>query len=64
VLGDRAAVQYTALDEQSALTELMRVDLDQAKPNSLTGGPSLRPFPTYVAGRGLLRGTFGGRVIG
>ena len=64
VLGDRGTVQYTALDEQAALTELMRVELDQAKPNSLTGGPSLRPFPTYEAGRGLLRGTFGGRVIG
>jgi hypothetical protein len=63
-LGSDSVVKYTALDEQAALTELMRVELDQAKPNSLTGGPSLRPFPTYEAGRGLLRGTFGGQVIG
>jgi hypothetical protein len=64
VLGSESVVRYTALDEQAALTELMRVEIDQAQPNSLTGGPSLRPFPTYEAGRGLIRGTFGGRVVG
>lgn len=64
VLGSDSIVKYTALDEQMALTELMRVELDQSKPNSLTGGPTLRPFPTYEAGRGLLRGTYGGTVIG
>jgi hypothetical protein len=64
VLGSESIVRYTAIDEQAALTELMRVELDQAKPNSLTGGPSLRPFLTYEAGRGLIRGTFGGRVVG
>lgn len=64
VLGSDSIVKYTALDEQMALTELMRVELDQSKPNSLTGGPTLRPFPTYEAGRGLLRGTSGGTLIG
>jgi hypothetical protein len=64
VLGSDSAVKYTAYDEQAALTELMRVELDQSKPNSLTGGPTVRPFPTYEAGRGLLRGIAGGRVIG
>lgn len=64
VLGSDSIVKYTSYDEQMALTELMRVELEQSKPNSLTGGPSLRPFPTYEAGRGLLRGTYGGQVIG
>jgi hypothetical protein len=64
VLGSDSAVKYTAYDEQAALTELMRVELDQSKPNSLTGGPTVRPFPTYEAGRGLMRGIYGGRVIG
>lgn len=64
VLGSDSIVKYTALDEQAALTELMRVELDQARPNSLTGGPSLRPFPTYEAGRGLMRGVYGGQIIG
>ena len=64
VLGSDSVVRVSFQDEQTALTELMRVELDQSKPNSLTGGPSLRPFPTYEAGRGLLRGTYGGQVIG
>ena len=64
VLGSDSAVKFGAYDEQAALTELMRVELDQSKPNSLTGGPTMRPFPTYEPGRGLLRGTYGGRVIG
>jgi hypothetical protein len=63
-LGSDSVVKYTAYDEQAALTELMRVELDQSKPNSLTGGPTMRPFPTYEAGRGLMRGISGGRVIG
>jgi len=37
-----------------ALVELQRVELEQAQPNSLTGGPGLRPFPTYSPGLGLL----------
>jgi hypothetical protein len=53
-LGSDSAVRYTAMDEQMALIELQRVELDQAQPNSLTGGPGLRPFPTYSPGLGLL----------
>lgn len=64
VLGSDSTIRYTALDEQAALTELMRTELAQSQPNSLTGGPGLRPFPTYQPGWGLMRGTFGGQVIG
>lgn len=64
VLGSDSVVRYTALDEQAALTELIRVEMDQAQPNSLTGGPRMKPFPTYEPGFGLMRGTYGGRVIG
>lgn len=63
-LGSDSIVKYTAADEQAALTELMRVELEQSQPNSLTGGPGLRPFPTYVAGYGLLRGVSGGHLVG
>jgi hypothetical protein len=54
VLSSDAIFKYTALDEQMALVELQRVELEQAQPNSLTGGPGLRPFPTYSPGMGLL----------
>lgn len=64
VLGSDSTIRYTALDEQAALTELMRTEIAQAQPNSLTGGPGLRPFPTYQPGWGLLRGVNGGQIIG
>ena len=54
VLSSDSIFKYTALDEQQALTELQRVELEQAQANSLTGGPGLRPFPTYSPGHGLL----------
>jgi hypothetical protein len=54
VLGADTVFRYTAMDEQMALVELQRVELEQAQPNSLTGGPGLRPFPTYSPGLGLL----------
>jgi hypothetical protein len=54
VLGSDSIFKYTALDEQNALVELQRVELEQAQANSLTGGPGLRPFPTYSPGLGLL----------
>lgn len=63
VLGDSSSFQYTALDEQAALVELQRVEIEQAQPNSLTGGPGLRPFPTYSPGMGLL-GRNGGYLRG
>jgi hypothetical protein len=54
VLGDSNNFRYTAMDEQQSLTELQRVELEQVQANSLTGGPGLRPFPTYSPGLGLL----------
>jgi hypothetical protein len=63
VLSSDAIFKYTALDEQMALTELQRVEIEQAQPNSLTGGPGLRPFPTYSPGLGLL-GRSGGSLRG
>ena len=45
MLGSDSLVNYTAIDEQAALTALMQVEYDQANPNSLTGGPFSAPFP-------------------
>lgn len=61
MLGSDSVTNYTAIDEQAALTELMRIEYEQAQPNSLTGAI---PMPTYRAGSGLQRGVFGGAVIG
>lgn len=54
VLSSDSIFKYTVMDEQQALVELQRVELEQAQANSLTGGPGLRPFPTYSPGLGLL----------
>ena len=54
VLSSDSIFKYTAMDEQAALVELQRVEIEQAQANSLTGGPGLRPFPTYSPGLGLL----------
>ena len=54
VLSDDSIFKYTKLDEQDALVELQRVELEQAQANSLTGGPGLKPFGTYSPGLGLL----------
>ena len=62
MLGDTNLIQYTAVDEQAALTELQQVEFEQAQPNSLTNGPGMAPVPTYNAGEGLLRGIYGGIV--
>ncbi len=62
VLGSDSVTNYTAVDEQAALTELMRVEMEQSQPNSITGG--LAPMPTYRAGRGIVRGIYGGVQIG
>jgi hypothetical protein len=64
MLGSDSLVNYTAIDEQAALTALMQVEYDQSNPNSLTGGPFSAPFPTYSADTGLRRGMFGGARIG
>jgi hypothetical protein len=64
MLGADSLVNYTAIDEQAALAELMRVEYGQSQPNSLTGGPFSVPMPTYSAESGLRRGMFGGARIG
>ena len=64
MLGSDSLVQYTAVDEQAAMTELMRVEMEQSHPNSLTGGPFSGPMPTYSAEQGLRRSMFGGNRIG
>jgi len=64
MLGSDSLTQYTAVDEQAALTELMRVEYNQSQPNSLTGGPGMVPIPTYSPELGLLRGVHGGVSIG
>ena len=62
VLGSDSVTQFTAIDEEAAMTELMRVEMLQANANALTGGPYSRPFPTYQPSLGLMRG--GGPYVG
>ena len=63
-LGNDSLVRFSAADEQAALTELQRMELENNEYNLLTGGRGLNPFPTYQPGWGLMRGMQGGRVIG
>jgi hypothetical protein len=63
-LGNDSLVKYSAADEQAALTQLERMELENNEYNLLTGGRGLAPFPTYQPGFGLLRNMQGGRVIG
>jgi hypothetical protein len=63
-LGNDSLVRFSAADEQAALTELQRMELENNEYNLLTGGRGLNPFPTYQPGFGLLRGMQGGQVIG
>lgn len=53
VLGDESVVRLAGLDEVAARAELDRSELAHEKPNSLTGGPGMRPFPTFIPGPGL-----------
>ena len=62
MLGSDSITNYTAVDEQAALTELMRVEMEQSQPNSITGG--IGPMPTYRSGSGINRGIYGGVQIG
>ena len=64
MLGSDSVTNYTAVDEQAAMTELMRVELEQSQPNSLTGGPFSGPMPTYSAEQGLRRSIIGGHYVG
>lgn len=53
-LGSDQAFRFAAMDEQAALVELQRVEIQQAQPNAITGGRGLRPFPTFAPAHGLL----------
>lgn len=53
-LGSVEAVRFAGMDENAAMVELMTMEGEHDRPNILTGGPGLRPFDTYSAGRGLL----------
>lgn len=64
VLSSDALFKYTLMDEQMALNELLRMESENEQYNILTGGPGLRPFPTYSPGYGLMRGAGGGQLIG
>lgn len=64
MLGSDSVTNYTAIDEQAAMTELMRMEMEQSQPNSLTGGPFSGPMPTYSAEQGLRRSMIGGVRIG
>lgn len=63
VLGSDSVFRFTAVDEQQALIELQRVEMEQAAPNSITGGPGIAPFPTFSPALGLL-GRRGGLLRG
>lgn len=63
-LGSDSVTQFTAVDEQAAMTELMRVEIEQALPNALYDGPWSGPIPTYSPAFGLRRGTYGGYGLG
>ncbi len=56
-VGDVAGVQYTQLDEQQALIELLRVENAQEAPNMITGR---RRFPTFQPAEGLTDRLMGG----
>lgn len=56
-IGEQAGVQYTAMDEQQALIELLRVENIQEAPNMITGR---RRFPTFQPAEGLTDRLMGG----
>jgi hypothetical protein len=56
-VGDMASVQYTQVDEQQALIELLRVENAQEAPNMITGR---RRFPTFQPAEGLTDRLMGG----
>lgn len=56
-IGDVTGVQYTQLDEQQALIELLRVENIQEAPNMITGR---RRFPTFQPAEGLTDRVLGG----
>lgn len=54
VLSSDSIFKYTEHDERAARAELQQMELQQGQYNYLTGGPNLRPFPTYSPGAGLV----------
>lgn len=54
ILSSDSIFKYTELDERAARAELQQMELQQGQYNYLTGGPNLRPFPTYSPGAGLV----------
>lgn len=60
-LGDEGLVRLTGLDEVAARVELERAEMVHERPNSITGGPGMSPFPTFVAGAGLMGRRWGPR---
>lgn len=64
VLGSTDAVRFSSLDEQAAMVELVTMEGEHDRPNILTGGPGMSPFPTHSPGLGLLRRGAGGLPAG
>jgi len=56
-IGEVSGVQYSQLDEQQALIELLRVENTQEAPNMITGR---RRFPTFEPAQGLTDRLMGG----
>lgn len=59
VLGDQAQVRLAGLDEASARAELDRAEAVHERPNSITGGPGVKPFRTFIPAPGLMGRTQG-----
>ena len=58
-LGSTDAVRFSGLDEQAAWVELLTLEAQNDRPNILTSGYGLAPFPTYSAGLGIARRRLG-----
>jgi hypothetical protein len=58
-LGSADAIRFSGLDEQAALVELETLEAQNDRPNILTGGYGLAPFPTYSPGLGIARRRMG-----
>jgi hypothetical protein len=53
-----STINYAAAEERAALEALLSVEYEADQPNALTGG--IGPYPTYIAGLGLLGRRIGG----
>ena len=50
---NEALFKYTSKDEEDAKAELDRIEHEIERPNMLTDGAGLSPFPTYIPATGL-----------